>query len=211
MAKKDIGEMLRAAGFMNQFWQYFVQACRDLGLPAEQVFAMDNSQLRDAAFAAAESVLQSVKDRGGIVGIESGDVSSLVEFAQSLGSANRLDFVSEYVTASALGAIQSLRPHPILLSCAELRPRSLRHLDVVSSIDSQCARPTWAEVLSFASAPVIRGGWNGTDTVCIVPENDEAVYGKLSLRDGSRRLSVTKAGPLSEWSPGTRFLVFSRQ
>lgn len=62
-AKKDVGEMKRAAGFQNEFWTMFVGEYERLNGSSEQLYALDQDGLRRAAQADALDLLQTGRNR----------------------------------------------------------------------------------------------------------------------------------------------------
>jgi hypothetical protein len=57
MAQKDVGEMKRAAGFQNEFWNRFVDAMIAEGGSVDQLYGADNQGLDAAAKAAAATLI----------------------------------------------------------------------------------------------------------------------------------------------------------
>ena len=57
MAKKDVGEMKRAAGFQNEFWTRFVDAMEQESGSADRLYGADNKSLDAAAKAAVQALL----------------------------------------------------------------------------------------------------------------------------------------------------------
>jgi hypothetical protein len=67
MAKKDVGEMKRAAGFQNNFWNAFVdQVTAENGTP-DQLYGASDEELKRAAQAAARTFTDNART-GTIVG-----------------------------------------------------------------------------------------------------------------------------------------------